>query len=92
MEPSSSFPLPPLTLHCPPSALYPRLVLLLEPHLPLIKSRTLNAFYFDLRYEREAPERHIPALLHEAERDYRLARLLRNLAEFIVKHHPNNIP
>lgn len=90
-SPSPS-PSPPLILHSPPPALYPRLALFLEPHLPLIKSRTLNAFYSDLRYERGTQERYIPTLLQEAQRDYRLARLLRNLDEFIVKHHPNNIP
>lgn len=89
---NSSSSSPPLTLHSPPPALYSRLALFLEPHLPLIKSRTLNSFYSDLRYERGTQERYIPTLLQEAQCDYRLARLLRNMDEFIVKHHPNNIP
>jgi|LauGreDrversion4_2_1035121.scaffolds.fasta_scaffold89651_3 hypothetical protein len=50
----------------------------LEPHLPLIKSRTLNAFYDALR--RGRPYAHYLAALHEeAQQDYRLHRLLAHI-------------
>lgn len=57
-----------------------QLVLFLEPHLPLIKSRTLNAYYFALRYQREPAEPYLPLLYEEAQHDYRLARLLQRIS------------
>lgn len=56
------------------------LVLFLERQLPLIKSRTLNAYYFALRYQREPAEPYLPLLYEEARQDYRLARLLQRIS------------
>lgn len=50
----------------------------LEPHLPLIKSRTLNAFYDALRKGND-PAPHLLALHKEAQQDYRLRRLLAHI-------------
>jgi len=55
------------------------LALRIEPHLPLIKSRTLNAFYLALRYQREPAEPYLSMLQEEARMDYRLAQLLQRI-------------
>lgn len=64
------------------------LALFLEPHLSLIKSRTLNAYYFALRYQREPAEPYLPLLYEEARGDYRLARLLQLISTSPTQHHP----
>lgn len=53
----------------------------LEPHLALIKSRSLNAFYYDLRYQQGTHIQYVPILLEEAKQDYRLARLLHRIIQ-----------
>lgn len=66
------------------------LALILEPHLPLIKSHTLNSYYLALRYQREPAEPYLIALQEEARLDYRLARLLQRIKPFHspAQHHP----
>ena len=51
----------------------------IEPHLPLIKSRALNALYFSLRAQEGNYTNHLPLLLEESRMDYRLDRLLQRL-------------
>ena len=62
---------------------YPTLARYIEPHLLLIKSRTLGAFYHDLRYQRLTYESYIPVLVQDAIQDYRLRSLLEQIARFI---------
>ena len=55
----------------------------LEPHLSLIKSYTLNAFYHDLRYHKVTYSKYIPLLIYESIKDYRLQRVLEQCMEFM---------
>ncbi len=66
----------PLRLPAPPEGVC--LSRRIEPHLPLIKSRTLNAFYDALRKGND-PAPHLLALHKEAQQDYRLRRLLAHI-------------
>jgi hypothetical protein len=62
---------------------HPSLARYIEPHLPLIKSRTLSAFYYDLRYQRLTYMSHISSLVHDSIQDYRLRSLLEQIVRFI---------
>ncbi len=72
----TSFSAYPLS-ECPTLARY------IEPHLPLIKSRTLVAFYHDLRYQRPTYITHLPVLIQDAVLDYRLRSVLEHIVRFI---------
>lgn len=63
---------------------HPTIARYLEPHLPLIKSRTLNAFYHDLRYQKKTYVIHLSFLEEEAILDYRLRSVLERLIEWIM--------
>lgn len=62
--------------HTPSHATIARYI---EPHLPLIKSRMLNALYTDLRYHRATYTAHIPQLVQESITDYRLEAVLKQV-------------
>lgn len=62
---------------------YPTLARYIEPHLSLIKSRALNAFYHDLRYQHTSYTKHIPILVQDAVQDYRLHSVLERIVCFI---------
>lgn len=67
-----------------PLSQHPTLARYLEPHLPLIKSRTLNAFYHDLRYQKITYMSHISILVQDAIQDYRLRSVLVCLISFMM--------
>ena len=66
-----------------PLSEYSALARYIEPHLPLIKSRTLGAFYYDLRYQKMSCIDHISILEQDAIKDYRLRSVLERIVCFI---------
>jgi len=56
-----------------------------EPHLPLIKSHTLNAFYYDLRYHKATYLQYVPLLIYDSITDYRLRRVIEQCMEFMSR-------
>lgn len=80
--------LAPLLAQPPPTWDSDRLVCFLEPHLLLIKSRTLNAFYREVKYGTPlSAAAHLPTLVSEAVTDYRLESLL---LQMIRRSRPSN--
>jgi hypothetical protein len=67
-----------------PLADHPTVARYLESHLPLIKSRTLSALYYDLRYQKSTYVEHIPRLVQDAVTDYRLHAVLEKIIRFIM--------
>lgn len=67
-----------------PISEHPTVARYLEPSLPLIKSRTLNAFYHDLRYQKTTYISHISILVQHAIQDYRLRSVLECLICFMM--------
>lgn len=59
-----------------------------EPHLLLIKSQHLTAFYYDLRYHKGTYLQYVPLLIHDAVIDYRLRRLLEQCLTFMKRSIP----
>lgn len=70
--------LAPLLAQPPPTWDSDTLICFLEPHLPLIKSRTLYAFHREIKYGSlpSSLKTYLPLLVAEAAMDYRLERLL----------------
>jgi hypothetical protein len=63
------------------------LSLLLEPHLLLIKSQSLNQLYTDLKYNKGMYREYLPVLINESKRDYRLEALLQKFSVAVWKQH-----
>lgn len=85
MSSPSSPSLAPLLVYPPPVWDPTQVLHFLESHLPLIKSRTLNAFHHELTYgTATTAASYLPQLVAESAIDYRLERLLLEMLRRVV--------